>query len=333
MVWGFSEEKAKQYVTNGKRILNDLARYGFGGSVIKVKGRAPGLASAKSAETAGKKLIVVIGESSDGRTVRVPGSADLVQPEELAPLDDNVPLIGLVCNSQTLLKETFGIGVVGTVFTDQIRSMARVLFDKRPPDSIREYLDLPYSKAPTIARAHASDALASVARHMVVSSTMSEIRQPMLFLGMSPIVPTPALAKEAATGTSIPGVASAGSQQPSNTSNRNASLWLFVAGMIGAVGREVFRWRRLSNQRRADLFKRPQYVLISAVQVVLGGAVAMIFGPVVSGSWQFPVGFVAGAGLEELIKRAARLEIWTPSVPHGPQTAGRDDSFLEYLRA
>lgn len=107
---------------------------------------------------------------------------------------------------------------------------------------------------------------------------------------------------------------------------------MFVSGMIGGLAREFFRWKRLSVRKRADLFRHPQYFAISALQVALAGSVAMIFGPVVSGAWEFPVGFVAGVGLEELVRRAALLEVWTPSVPHGGRT-GAAPSSLEYLRA
>jgi len=321
-----------RYVTNGRRILGDLKRYGFGSSVVKInnQNKEQGIAAARSAGASGKKLVVVIGESSDGKTVRIPGSTEGITSDDVASSNGGVPLLGLVCNSQNLLSDAFGVGVIGTVFTDQIRSMMRVVFDKRPPDSLSEFLEIPYRRVPSPQRSRVSDALGSIAQHMTVVSTSGVRTRPVLFARVSPAVPTPT--PSSSTSSSSSATPPQSQESGNKPADSNPLGLLFGSGMIGGIAREFFRWKRLSNNRRADLFRHLQYFCISTVQVLLAGLVAMIFGPVVASPWQFPVGFVAGVGLEELVRRGASLQIWTPSVPHGGGRA-LGPSYLEYLRA
>jgi hypothetical protein len=338
--WGFDEESATQYATNGRRILKDLDRYGLGHAVAKTTTLAAATEAIRSAAAAGKKLIMIVGESSDGESVRIPGSSEVMRTSDITGIG-NASLIGLVCNSQNLLGDKGGIGVIGTIYTDELRSMARVLFDKRAAASVAEYLDIPYTKTATKDTAKASDIAAAAASNMTVATPAGD--RHAVLVKLVPPPPPPASGTVGGSGTqsgSVTGsssTANGGQLAPTSDSGEESSKdyprgWLFASGILGAVTREFFRWRRLSKRRRADLFRKPQYLVISAVQVVLGGFAAMIFGPVVSRTWQLPVSFVCGAGLEELIRRATMLQVWTPSVPHGGRPAAKD-TLLEYLRA
>jgi hypothetical protein len=340
--WGFDEELATQYATNGRRILKDVDRYGLASAVAKTPTLAAATEAIRGAAAAGKKLIMIIGESSDGESVRIPGSSDVMRTSDITDVG-NASLIGLVCNSQNLLGDKGGIGVIGTIYTDQLRSMARVLFDKRPAASVAEYLDIPYSKTATKDAVKASDVAAVAASNMTVPTSAGPRRAVLVTLTPPPPPPPPPSGTGSNLGTQGGSVADSSSganvsKSPSGSgaakqSSKDHSLgWLFAAGVLGAATREFFRWRRLSKRRRADLFRKPQYFLISMVQMILGGLAAMIFGPVVPFTWQLPVSFVCGAGLEELIRRATMLQVWTPVVPHGKRQPAKD-TFLEYLRA
>lgn len=327
-VWGFNEEKSAQYATNGKRIMRDLDNYGLTGATIKPKSREAAIAAINSAAGSHRSLIVVVGESGDGGGVRVPGSTEVLRPEDLSSSTGNAGVIGLVCNSQNLLAERQGLGIIGTVYTDQIRAIARVFFDKREPASAREYLDVPY-KATSTDDAHVIDTVASIARHMTVETDGAR-ELPVLLT----VTPQPSnSAGSAATTSAGSGTApnSAAEQKGPSDDGQPVLPLLFLSGVVGALGREILRWRRLSNRKRADLFRKPKYLTISVVQIILGGAVAMIFGRLVSDPWTYIIGFVSGAGLEELVRRAMMLEVWTPPVAHGDTDleVGTDGSILE----
>jgi hypothetical protein len=325
--WGFNEEKSAQYATNGKRIMRDLDNYGLTKATAKPKSREAAVAAVNAASGSKRSLIVVVGESGDGGGVRVPGSTEVLRPEDLSSSTKNMGIVGLVCNSQKLLAERKGLGVIGTIYTDQIRAIARIYFDNRDPASYREYLDVPY-KATATPASHLIDSVASVAKHMTVDAEGSH-EFPVLFT----VISQPSSSTGANATDSSAGVAqNATSAQELSSNSQSALAILFLSGVVGALGREILRWRRLSSRRRADLFRKPKYLAISAVQVILGGAVAVIFGRLASDPWTYVIGFVSGAGLEELVRRAMKLQVWTPPVAHGAGES-EDASLLEYLRA
>jgi hypothetical protein len=125
--------------------------------------------------------------------------------------------------------------------------------------------------------------------------------------------------------------------------NVPSPLVLYGLGAFGAFLKEFFRWRKISERRRFDLFFKPAYLFFSAVFIASGGLVGELFG---SWSASGPMGvgmghvvaWVAGVGLEEVVKRAAQLRIWTPAVAHGTDSdAGLGPeqypaSALEFLR-
>ena len=184
------------------------------------------------------------------------------------------------------------------------------------------------------AAAKVIDVVGKMAEHLTLPATGSPTVYkglPVLFTVTPPPPPPPP--PKVDTGDDGGGVGTGGgtgdTDSPPADRSRGA---MFAAGVLGALTREFFRWRRLSKRNRADLFRKPQYVAISVVQMALGGAAATIFGPLVPYGWQLAVSYVCGAGLEELIRRASMLEVWTPSVPHGAD-AKDNGTPLEFLRA
>lgn len=111
----------------------------------------------------------------------------------------------------------------------------------------------------------------------------------------------------------------------------NAAL-LFLCGLLGAVAFEVIRWRKLEQADESGAFVKPLFVCLSAAFVLAGGGAGLIFGQLVpAGALQLATAFVGGAGLEELVKRAARLKIWSPDVHLG--AARQQLTTLAFLRA
>jgi hypothetical protein len=99
------------------------------------------------------------------------------------------------------------------------------------------------------------------------------------------------------------------------------------------LAREFFRWRRLRATQRHDLFLKPTLLMISAIELFLGGLTAVVFQNLAPlPSVRLPLSFVAGAGVEVIVKLAVKGKIWNPAVRQG--AAGPEKpSFLEYMRA
>ena len=123
-----------------------------------------------------------------------------------------------------------------------------------------------------------------------------------------------------------------------------SSLTLLGLGGFGAFLKEFFRWRTLADRKRTDLFLKPEFILFSCLFIASGAVVGLIFG---SWSASGPMGpgmghivaWVAGVGIEEIVRRAAKLQIWTPSVAQGQLAnangalpAPTQPSLLEFLR-
>ena len=322
-VWGFAPDQAEAYVTNGRRILDDLDRYGVTTQVVKIKSRAS-VAAAVASKPKGE-LFVLVGESSDGKTVRVPGSQDTLNSEDFQSLPVGTSFVGLVCNSHTFLEAIPGLSVVGTIYTDVARSVAKILFDKRDYDSLSEYII--GSKAGEKHRT--LDVIYTASGHMTAGPASSERPNPQLFIA-HPIAGAAGLFAQASTSAQDSKSAPIGPPTPSKDDDHQ-TLWICLAGVVGALGREVMRWKALTERKRADLFRKPLYIGITVIQLGVAAVAALIFSQLVDGHWKYPIAFVSGAGLEELIRRASMLKIWTPAVPLGPVDV--KPSIAEFLRS
>jgi hypothetical protein len=322
--WGFPPDRAEDYVTNGKRILGDLDRYGLSTQVMRIKSRAS-LAAAVASKPK-DHLFVLVGESSDGKTVRVPGSQDTLNSGDFQSLPVGTSFVGLVCNSQSFLGGIPGLSVVGSIYTDAARSVAHILFDRRASDSLLEYIIGPKKgEKPGI-----FDVIYTASKNMPKSAGGIGPSYPQLFVA-EPVPGAIGLFNQPST-SSQPSTTS-GSIAPPGSPNDDdhQTLWICLAGVVGALGREIMRWKALTERKRADLFRKPLYIGITVIQLGVAAVAALIFSQLVDGHWKYPVAFVSGAGLEELIRRASMLKMWTPAVPLGP--GDTKPSIAEFLRS
>lgn len=110
---------------------------------------------------------------------------------------------------------------------------------------------------------------------------------------------------------------------------------LFLSGVFGWGAREVLRWRRLVRAGRHKNYLKAKYLILSAAEVVLAGAVALIFAPILNPQ-PFKVygyGFGLGAGSETLIVILARIVLELIAIHMGNRPGnGSPDSFINYMQ-
>ena len=104
-------------------------------------------------------------------------------------------------------------------------------------------------------------------------------------------------------------------------------LWLY--GALGGLCVEFFRWRKLLMRPHGKAYVGAPFIILSAIFVILAGAVGFVFGRLVApGALREASAFIFGAGLEEVVKRAARLR--KPSIAFGK--GATKTSLHEFLR-
>ena len=109
---------------------------------------------------------------------------------------------------------------------------------------------------------------------------------------------------------------------------------IYFVGVLGALSREAFRWRRLYTANRIREYATWIYVCIAGVIVVLSGFTALVFAPMivpVDGPSVLPMSFVIGAGFELLVLQASKLTMPSISMGSGDETE-RPPSLAEFLR-
>jgi hypothetical protein len=315
-VWGFDRDLAEAYATNGARVASDLERYGFAGDGTTSREKA--LATIAQAAQ-GKRYLVLVGESSnDGASVRIPGTNEVLTSKDFENLPEHVTVLGMVCGSANTLAKINALSVVGTIFTNDIRRILRVGLDHRPHATVAEYLDIPVGEHPVVA-ATARVATRYGAKEVEPAGSRPEGVRMVLYKG---------------TVIGMQAVPAPSSPPPPPPSPVIVWWKLFLAGVVGGSSREVMRWKRLAERKRADKYREPIFIIVSIVELVLGGIVAVFVGrTITSERFMYLVAFVAGAGFEQIVRLGAKLQIWTPAVPHGNAATDRRGSILEYLRA
>jgi hypothetical protein len=339
--WGMDPHSAQVWAENAARLQSDLRRYGLESQPLR--NRADTIAAVKSARTSGKS-IVLIGESADdGLSIRIPGTIETLSQSDLS-FTGKDRVLAFICGSSRLVSAAESMSVVGRIFTDQTRSLLRAIFDGRDPASAREYFDVRADVVPILAALTSMFAPEPESEQSVIGAARSRpvwnavpICQAMLM----PIdLPTMATMGDPASQVSQAN-ADAGIDPPTVTPDSNGDdaskqrIVVFLVGLLGGCSREVLRWRRLLERRRADLYARPKYLIASLLEIVCGAGAALVFvGLVRDLTYPLPVAFVCGAGFELLVQMAARLSMWTPPVPQGEgKGSPARDSLLEYLRA
>ena len=327
--WGYSEIDADSYAGAGRRFLSDLGNYGYAERVIKPRSAADftaGLAKASSQS----KLVMIIAESGDdGSTLRVPGTTEVADATKGFSDFPDVNVVGLFCNSHHAMVHSNTASFVGTIYSDQVQNILRISLDRRSPATVSEYMNN-VSIEQGVLTVNAEQKDASGMLRAIGSVTSGIQSSPASSYGLALLkfpLPASAVPRSSAPATA-PGV-------PDNSLPVQGIDWLlcFFVGILGGFLREFMRWKRLANAKRQQLYLKPRYLLISAVELCAGGLVALVFVHLSPArSFDLPISFVAGAAVEFIVRQAARGSMWIPKVPHGPG-APRPASVLEFLRA
>lgn len=334
--WGFEPYKARRYAANGSKIARDLDRYGY--DIFPTAGRERLIETVREARETGKTLILVGEAGPNGEGVRIPGSTEVLEGRDFSGLSAGGDIIALVCESRSIMSNSTGLSVTGVLMSNESQDILRVLLDHRVGPSLVEYLDIPTTKRTvTGTLIELVKALRDADQVPALTTLTVSARTPESL--PSDTLNTPALVD--------PSNASTPSSVSSNTDDREESMsdpapsdnlpwvgWIAAAGVVGGLAREVIRWRRLIEDKRADLYMRPKYLILSIVILGVSGCVAIIFVQLVpTGPFVYPVAFVCGAGVEEIVRQAAKLEVWTPPVPQKSIEFDSGASYLEFLRA
>jgi hypothetical protein len=312
VAWQFDDFKANLYAENAKKILSDLANWGA--STAKPTSKEEFLNAVKNSP---QSTFVLIGESSDGgKSIRIPGTNAVLTAEDFSGIPSSKRIIGLICGSEHMVAQYPGLSVIGTIFTDQSQTILRFALDRRPAATTAEFIDGGenfYGKV-VFTTALGFYGASAVTVHVLEAPP-----------------PTPTVPTDNQLTYSVDK-----NPPPSN-------LMLLGLGAFGAFLKEFLRWRTLAVHKRTDLFLTPGFIFFSALFIACGAVVGLIFG-----SWTAsgPVGvgmahivaWVAGVGIEELVRRAAKLQIWTPPVAMGQLAEGSlptptQPSLLEFLRS
>jgi hypothetical protein len=110
----------------------------------------------------------------------------------------------------------------------------------------------------------------------------------------------------------------------------------FVLGSaaVGALAREVFRWRALYLHGRIQKYTNPLYVCIAGSIIILASITALIVAAMLPfGPTRYLIAFVVGAGFELVVQAAAKLQM--PNIPMGSSEEQRElpASLHEFLAA
>ena len=309
--WQFDEFKANLYAENAKKILSDLANWGAPTTMPTSKDEF-----LEALKDSPHSTFVLIGESSDGgKSIRIPGTNAVLTAQDISGIPSSKRIIGLICGSENTVAEYPGLSVIGTIFTDQSQTILRFALDRRPAATSAEFID---GGENFFGKVVFTTALGFSGTSAL---TVRLLEAPPL----APAMPADNRLTDSPDTDAPPG-----------------SLTLLGLGGFGAFLKEFFRWRALALRKRTVLFLKPEFIFFSCIFIACGAVVGLIFG---SWSARGPMGvgfghivaWVAGVGIEELVRRAAKLKIWTPSVAQGQPAEGSlptptQPSLLEFLR-
>lgn len=313
--WRLDAQKADDFVIVGKRVADDIANYGA--TISRVKTRQEFTETLKSAHG---KHVILIGESPDGgRSVLLPGTDERLSSNDIPNSGSWASIHGLFCDSAHFLSGHSGMSLHGTLYTSQTREILQLVLDKRTVGSTKEYFLLSPIEENWILRT-----LITLGTLTLGGSTVT--------LGSSSVADG---AASSSAGMPVASIVAEGILTPSGAerSSSRGFAGLYLSGCLGALLRELFRWKRIFSQRRKKAFYRAPYIIISFILILLAGFCGVIFAGDYLGQFQLPVAFVCGAGLEMLVSLSAKLKIWTPTIPQGAQAKQEaPPSMNEFLR-
>lgn len=318
--WGYEEHKAELYSVNGKRLDSDIKNFGSTQYLKPTGSKSDVLEQIRKAQ-ATKQAVVLVGESGvGGKSVRIPGIQESIESTDIRGLvadADSPGYVGLICNSQNVMGDIASASIIGTLSTADARRMLRIWLDHRPKDSVGEYLEASYHKASLFLNSA-----------VMVAGVGEAIATTVNIVNMTPAA-SPASAASMSQQISV-------NPAPDNSKQNPAPNHIkeFLVAVLGGFCREIVRWRRLARSRRRDLFLKPLYLTISGIEIIAGGLAAPLFSAFMSSEpARLVAAYVAGVGIEELVRRAAKLQIWVPHVNLEGQDGQHPSSILEYLRS
>jgi hypothetical protein len=300
--WNLDEHLTRSYVAAGKTIANALKRSRMErGAWTSPETLA---AAIEDAVKAGYNPILV-GESADDGQVRLAGMSTSFDPETLSDAARKASFF-IFCNSSLGKASRAGFSIEGKIYVNAVAELLGTLAtDDKKTENSREHAstlnEWLRSILDSLTENAAGDGTKTVDIYKYNGRTKA-IVTPINTLITHPV-------GDQLGGSSVP-------------------YLLFLYGAFGGICSEFFRWRALLKRPRGQQYVTPAYVALSGIFVLLAGGVGFVFGRLApSDLLQTIAAFIAGTGLEEVIKRASRLK--SPNVPF--DKSGVKASFHEFL--
>lgn len=286
--WNLDEHLTRSYIAAGKTIAKELKRT----KIERGIWTSPETL-ARAIEQAVKNHYnpILVGESAENGRVRLAGLSGSFDPELLSEAARKATYF-IFCNSSQGQANRAGFSIEGKIYVNAAAELLGTFAAAQNSENSRE------------GATAANKSLRQFIGALVSETTGSETQvvDVYKFNGR----PKPVL-------TSSPppfNVVSVDDQ----TWGNNMSYMLVLYGAFGGICMEFFRWRALLLRPRGRQYLKPTYIILSCIFILLAGGVGLVFGRLApSDLLQTITAFIAGAGLEELIKRASRLK--SPNVP------------------
>jgi hypothetical protein len=280
--WSLDEHLTRSYVAAGKTIAKELKRSGLERGAWS---SAQTLASAVEQAVKDGSNPILVGESAEDGRVRMAGLSEPFDPEILSEAARRASYF-IFCNSSNGQANREGFSIEGKIYVNAVAELLGTFAADQKTENSREHFSAANEWLRSIIEALTSENAAEGTK------TVDVYR----YIGR-PIPPPP---------------------PPPNNELRivdnEVPYMLFLFGAFGGVCSEFFRWRALLKRPRGPQFKTPTYIILSCIFVLLAGGVGYVFGRLApTDLLQTIAAFIAGAGLEEVIKRASRLK--SPNVP------------------
>ncbi|QYC11514.1 hypothetical protein [Brevundimonas nasdae] len=319
--WGMTQHRAEQFAHHGARIKSTLLRQGV--RMIDLTGKSPAEVEGEliSLRSSGLKLAVIGEAANGGAGFRIPGQAAPVEVSGSVAKALNGALL-LYCNSSA--AQSNGVSVVGRVYSAQSQNFILAMFgadDGGVPEHASNQPSGPDGwpspwPAPTTLNLAATWVMQMndpTSNWMLDLATLADGK---LVVGeFNYVAPPPPSPPPPPPPLELP-----------------PWIGLALVGAVGGAAKEFFRWRTLVLRARASKFLRPEYLATSAGFIVLAGFVGALFGSLFQELAGLVVAFTAGVGLEEIIARGSRLEIWNPQGVDLNDQADEEPSPQEFLK-
>ena len=284
-IWGFDQITAQQYADAGKAFSRQIQAKGLQ-EVAVVEMNKKTILQELNRATQSSKYIFLIAEADKEGAIRVPGSNEIISAKDISDITDISKIHFISCNSNKISSGEAAISFSGRVYTDKASLILNLLL---PNTEVEKSID---------------DVVMRLGESTPIFNIMSDISR------LSCVASPNSNCSYTITRISNSEV------ENKRIVSMNPSLAIFLAALVGGLSREAFRWRAIYVSGRIQKYSTPLYLGIAAAIVLLAGLVGLILAPLApSGQPQIAAAFVIGAGLELVVRQAARLKM--PTVPMG----------------